>query len=449
MASITRRQKTRKDGTTYVTFRARYRDPARPASENANIERVFSQIDCGGIARARKAAEQWLAEQTQAIATGTWIDPRQPPAPEPGSITLREVAESWRATWSLVGLRLKTQLNYANILDHRILPTWGDRRVASITPPTIQRWVNELDKERSAQTVRNSYNVLRVVLRHAVKQGHIQVNPCASENIDLPSRRRRTTSDGGNAAGVAMTPAELRDLIAALPSHWRTPTTLAAMTGLRAAELWGLTRANWDPDTGTITVRQTLSDVGGNVIAGHPKTDASKRTLHIPTPLHAALTHAATTPGVEVKTVKAGQPRGYPAITDTPSGPGPTLTYVPDPDDRTRLLFTTPSGHPVQHSNFYRRIYRPTAAALWPAPHRLANARFHDIRHSVATQLLHATGNATDVMKRLGHSQLATTTDLYGRHAHEEADRRLAELTGAAWSTPDELAARRQTKRGA
>jgi integrase len=430
-------------------YRVQIPDPAAPADAPANLERTFSQTKYGGIASAHDAAKQWARTTEQAIADGTWVDPRQPVAPKPEDTTVRDVAASWRLTWDLKPLRQKTQVGYASILNRTVLPRWGDVQVGQVEARAVQAWISELAKTRDPQTLRNDYNVLRVVLRHAVRQGHISANPCTADSVELPSRKRHKNATGGSAAGVAFTVAELRQLVDALPAHWRTPVKLTAMTGLRAAELWGLTRADWDPAKGTIRVKQTLACVGakaedgtGDVfVVDRTKTEASDRILHVPATLHADLNAAASAKGFRHSGKRHGQPAGYVAIVEA----NPELAYVDDADDPRRLLFTTPNGSaPVRQGNFYRRVYRPAVVQLWPQDHRLHNARFHDLRHSVATQLLHATGNATDVMKRLGHSQLATTTDLYGRHQHEAADKALAELTGAAWAAPDELAARRR-----
>jgi integrase len=155
--------------------------------------------------------------------------------------------------------------------------------------------------------------------------------------------------------------------------------------------------------------------------------------LFAPEPLPSLLTALAAAPGVRLRGVKRGLPRGYPAV--VAGDGGPALAYVEDADDPRRLLFTTPTGHPVSHGNFYARVYRPTIARLWPEGHRLHRARFHDLRHSVATQRLDDGDTPTDVMKLLGHSQLATTTDLYGRHRQLAAAKQTAQRTAAAWHT--------------
>jgi integrase len=454
VGSIKKRTMKRANGPSYVVYRARFVDPENPT---ARIEATFSQQRYGGIANAHDAAKDWLDKQRTGLRSGTWQDPRKPVEPAPGDVTVAVVAEQWAATWNLRPLAPKTQLGYRAILDSRVLPHWGDTPVNAITPALVQAWITELTATArkppkgvkppkkqtvvSPRTVGHAYNVLRVCLRHAVRQGYISANPCTSDGIELPSRRR---GPGTRRKGAAATWAELRELCAALPEHYRTPVELAVLTGLRAQELWGLTRADWDAEAGTITIRQTLSDISGKHVAGLTKTEASERTLNVPASLHEALTACATAPGMMRRSID-GKQRGYPAIVTTDDGV--ELALVPDADDPRRLVFTLPAGQPVLHSNFYRRTFKPTVNKLWPEGHRLHGVqfRFHDLRHSHGTNVLYATNNPTEVMKRLGHSQLAITTDLYGRHADEARDRLLAASIDAAWKG-DDLADRRRAK---
>lgn len=452
LGSVSERVKTRTDGSAYAVFRAQFYNPVDGTSK---VERTFSETVYGGKRKAQAAAHKWLGEQRTAILAGTWRDPRLPAAPEPGDLTVGVVAAEWRATWD-VRLRPKTRVGYSNLLANRVLPKFGKVRVDRITSRDVQLWVNDLSKTPDGrggkflnpQTVRNTYNVLRVMLGYCVRQGYISANPCTSDAIELPTKRRVAGKQGIKRAGVALSWDELRQLVDALPEHWRTPVTLTAVTGMRSQELWGLCRKDWDPIAGTIAVRQTLSDIGGVLVAGLTKTEASERTLPVPQSLHAALNAAATAPGIFLRSTRRNAGRGYPAMLTGRNGEL-ELGYVTDPDDPRRLLFTVPSGRPVAHGNFRQRYYRPTVQRLWPEGHKLHNARFHDIRHSVGTLVLSQTSNATDVMKLLGHSQLNTTTDLYGRHQDEERARFIADRIGAAWDgdQPDELTAKRAQRK--
>jgi hypothetical protein len=91
--SVTRRKRTRKDGTSFVVLRAQVPDPRKPASAQANIEKVFSAPAYGGIASARKAANKWVRAQLDAIQKDQWR------AGDAGDLALAEVISQWHATW--------------------------------------------------------------------------------------------------------------------------------------------------------------------------------------------------------------------------------------------------------------------------------------------------------------------------------------------------------------
>jgi integrase len=454
VGSVSKRKKTRADGSTYTIFRARLVDPD---NRDARMEQTFSQTAHGGLASARKAAEDWLKTERDKINAGTWQDPRKPAPLDLSEMTFTELVEAWRGTWDHKPLAKRTQAGYNALLNARLIPEFGDRKVCDITTHVVQQYVNALagsakmpgkgQRRKPMQkvhptTVHRVYAILRLAMRHAVRIGCIPANPCASDHIELPSRRHRP---GQHSVGCALSWDELRQLVAAMPEHWRTPVTLAVVTGIRASELWGLCRRDWDSEKGTIAIRQTLGDVSGTLIAAPAKTEASERTLSVPESLHAALNAAATAPRGYVRSVRNSKQRGYRAMVTGNDGEV-ELGYVSDSDDGRRLLFTLPGGQAVRHSGFYRKVYRPTVKALWPDPsHRLHRARFHDLRHSQGTNLLYMTNNPTEVQKRLGHSTLAITTDLYGRHADEARDKLLAARIGQAWDG-DDLSTKRLAK---
>ena len=411
-------KRTGADGTKYerVVWRARVPDPTKPPGASAKIERTFA---------LKKDAERWETAQRHAAASGTYIDRHQ------GQKPLREVADAWRETWDAKPLSPKTQQGYASVLANHVLPRWGDVRVAAIDAKSIQKWVNDLSAERHAETVHHAYTVLRQTLKIAVAHKLIVANPCTPEAITLPSKMAARSTQPGQ---LALTAPELRKLADAMPEHWRTPTLVAGWCGLRAGELWALRRADYDPLHGTLTVRYALKDIGGRLIAGPTKTSQT-RSLTVPEPLQPMLLAAATAPGPKPRPIrpsKRGQPRParrYPAITD---GQLTTTTNAADPD---RLLFTTPQGTPVQHTNFYERTFRPVVVKLWPPPHRLSTLRWHDLRHTAASLAVAATGNLAIVQKRLGHSSITTTFDRY-HHLLPDADRNLADALGAMFDAP-------------
>jgi integrase len=83
--------------------------------------------------------------------------------------------------------------------------------------------------------------------------------------------------------------------------------------------------------------------------------------------------------------------------------------------------FTMIEAGPLHHGNFHKRYFRPAVeAAGGRVPRKL---RIHDLRHTHAAWLLSAGAPLIVVQRRLGHSTIVTTSDIYG-HLTPEADKR-------------------------
>ncbi len=410
MPSITKRTRTRGDGSKYVVYRAQMRDPDKPASRNANVERTFSR---------RRDAEAWLSGTSTAVTSGTYVTRRDAETP------LSEVAEDWRATWNHHPSP-KTQASYRAILRRHIEPEWGTHKIASVGAPEIQAWIDALASDHAPQTVHNAYTVLRGLLKFALSRKLIPFNPCSPDAIRLPSKTRHRRQPKRQ---LHLEAHELRQLVDAMPEHWRLAVKLDGLCGLRAGELWGLTKGDVELDANppTLHVRRAIKDVGGELQIGSTKTGGS-RSFTIPATLVPDL-KAALSPSSGIKTR-----HGYAAVREREDGP--ELGWTRKADDEDRLLFTTPNGHPVSQGNFYERTYRPTVAKLWPEGNRLHELRFHDLRHTSASLTIDATGatqaSLVIVKERLGHSNIKTTIDVYG-HLTKNADMDLADELSAMY----------------
>jgi integrase len=89
-------------------------------------------------------------------------------------------------------------------------------------------------------------------------------------------------------------------------------------------------------------------------------------------------------------------------------------------------VFTSPTGMPLHHSNFRRRVWLPALkAAGLPAIH------FHDLRHTGNTLAASAGATLRELMDRMGHdSERAAMVYLHGsdERQHQIADT-LSKLT--------------------
>lgn len=396
---ISKRKRVRKDGTVYYDWRARYWDGT------GQNEQIFAKLD---------DAKRWRRTELKALDDGKHINPR-------ATRTLSAVADEWRETWT--DLEPKTTQGYASILAAHVIPAFGERRITKVNAQHVQQWVNDLADDLAPNTVAHVHNVLRSVLDLATTRNYIAANPATS--VKLP--RKPTTND----SQLYLTPAELRQLVEAVPAHWRTPVLFSGLMGMRAGELWAIRRRDVDLAKQELTIAHAVKDIGGKLQAGPTKGHAQRKPSLVDFP---ELRTALENPGTRVRGIKTpNHPHphtGYPIIN---SG---ELAWTDDPDDARRLLFTTPGGSVVLHTNFFERVFRPAVVKLWPVGHRLHGLRYHDLRHTAAALSLAADPSERGlfiVMKRLGHKDIRTTINIYG-HLLPSVDFEHAAKLSAMWA---------------
>jgi integrase len=79
-----------------------------------------------------------------------------------------------------------------------------------------------------------------------------------------------------------LTPAEIARLADAIRPSYRALVLVGAYGGLRIGELAGLRRSRVDLLRGTVEVAEIVTEVGGRLRVGPPKTRASRRTVGLP-----------------------------------------------------------------------------------------------------------------------------------------------------------------------
>jgi integrase len=318
----------------------------------------------------KREAEQFLARQSADIQRGEYLDPRH------SRTRFREWADQWFAT--TVHLKPKTSASYESILNARVLPAFGDMRIAAIDQAEVRRFIAELaEAGNKPGTIRNTFNVLRLVFGTAAGSGAIRVNPCTG--VRMP-RSPKTEM-------LFLTAEDVLTLASAITEQFRTLVTSAAYTGLRAGEIGALRVGRVDLQRGSVEVRESLADVKGKLVFGSTKTYAH-RTVRLPL----FLTNEMAV-----------------HLDDRPH----------QPDD---LVFTGPTGKPLRHNLFYVRHFKP-AAVRAGLPEGL---RFHDLRHTCAALLVAQGAHPKAIMERLGHSSIQVTLDRYG-HLFPSLDENLTD----------------------
>jgi len=87
------------------------------------------------------------------------------------------------------------------------------------------------------------------------------------------------------------------------------------------------------------------------------------------------------------------------------------------------LVFTSPEGRPLRHTNFRRRVWLPALAATGLDIH------LHDLRHTGNDMVAQAGANLRELMERMGHS--SSRAALIYLHSSGDGQQRLADAVAA------------------
>ena len=360
MASITKRP----DGK----YRARYRD----AGGREHAKHFERKID----------AQRWVREQESSRDAGTWVDPRA------GRRPLSEYVIAWQESQVH---RATTAAQVDSHLRNHVLPHFGDRAIASIRPSEVQAWVKGRAEVLAPSTVEVVYRYLVAIFRAAVEDRVIAQSPC--RGVKLPKAERRQVEPLAVEVVQAITDA--------MPDKYRALVTLAAGTGLRQGEAFGLTVDRVDFLRRTVKVdRQLVLLPGAGPEHAPPKTQASYRTVPLPAVVVDAL---------------AAHLAAYPA-------------------GESGLIFTNDQGDPISRTRFSDQVWRP---ALKRAG--LEGAKFHDLRHFYASLLIRHGESVKVVQSRLGHASAAETLDTYSHLWPDSEDRTRAAVDAVLGQSADQV----------
>ena len=324
---------------------------------------------------ARKAdAQRWLDEVTAAVVTGQYVDPKA------GQITFRDYAERWR---EMQVQRPSSRAHVESLLRRHAYPTLGERHLSAILPSDVQAWVKGSDL--APATVGVIHGIVSTVMKAAIRDRRIASNPC--EGTKLPKVQR--------AQIVPLTTEQISAVRDVLPGELQALVTLAAGTGMRQGECFGLTvdRVRFLERAATVD-RQLVTVAGQPPTFGPPKTRASNRTIPLPQVVVDALaTHLAQFPA---------EPGG--------------------------LVFRL-SGKPITRSAFGHRWRDAVAAAGLPA-----GTGFHALRHYYASLLIRHGESVKTVQARLGHASAVETLDTYS-HLWPDSDDRTRDAIDSVLGT--------------
>ena len=251
---------------------------------------------------------------------------------------------------------------------------------------------NVIEKKEtlSGKTILHHHRLISSMLEKAVKWQIIYSNPCARVEPPKAERKEAEYLDEIQAQ-------QLIDCLQSEPLRYRTMITVLLYTGMRRGELCGLEWSDIDFDNCLIDISKTsLYLVGKGTFNDTTKTESSKRVIKIPAEVIEVL-----------KDHRAEQIK--------------TRLKLGDQWQDSGKVFTQWNGKPIYPGTISRWFSNFIKKNNLPAVH------LHSLRHTNATLLIASGADLRTVSKRLGHSNMTTTSNIY-THAIKSADERAAEL---------------------
>ena len=272
-------------------------------------------------------------------------------------------------------LREHTMRTKKYIVELKILPYFGNKRVNDITAADIRQWQNELIKMGYSPTyLKTINNQLIAIFNYAVRYYDLKSNPCAKAGSMGKSKAEEMDFWTGE---------EFRRFIDSVMNKRLSYMAFMILywTGMRLGELLALNPKDVDLEKRTISITKSYQRLGKKDVITPPKTSKSKRVITIPEFLAA-----------DIKDYMDS-------------------LYDLQEDDRLFPITKYYLEHEMQRGIKESGVKR---------------IRVHDLRHSHASMLIELGFSPLEIANRLGHEKVETTLNTYA-HLYPNKQTKLAE----------------------
>jgi integrase len=312
--------------------------------------------------------------------------------------TFGELVEAWFALAS-PDFSPSTVREVRGMLDRAILPALGERPLSKLQASELDAFYRRLaagggrnGQPLKASTVRRIHGLVHRALAQGVKWGWIPTNPAAATSPPRVLAPKITPPDPAGLGRVLRRAAEESPELACY-------LVLAAATGARRSELVALRWPDIELDGGTVTISRGIVFGPDGLVEKDTKTHAERRVSLDARTLATLADHRQR---MAERAAVCGTSLAANAFVFSHSVEG-VEPWFPDSVSRD-----------------FKRLCRQEG---------LPDARLHDLRHFVATQLLGAGVDVRTVAGRLGHRNAATTLNVYASFLRA-ADQKAADVIG-------------------
>ena len=286
-------------------------------------------------------------------------------------------ADFWKMYCADMETRLRehTMRTKKYIVELKILPYFGNKRVNDITAADIRQWQNELIKMGYSPTyLKTINNQLSAIFNYAVRYYDLKSNPCAKAGSMGKSKAEEMDFWTGE---------EFRKFIDSVMNKRLSYMAFMTLywTGMRMGELLALNPKDVDLEKRTISITKSYQRLGKKDVITPPKTPKSKRVITILEFLAA-----------DIKDYMDS-------------------LYELQENDRLFPITKYYLEHEMQRGIKESGVKR---------------IRVHDLRHSHASMLIELGFSPLEIANRLGHEKVETTLNTYA-HLYPNKQTKLAE----------------------
>ena len=270
----------------------------------------------------------------------------------------------WKMYYADMETRLRehTMRTKKYIVELKIFPYFGNKRVNDITAADIRQWQNELIKIGYSPTyLKTINNQLSAIFNYAVRYYDLKSNPCAKAGSMGKSKAEEMDFWTGE---------EFRKFIDSVMNKRLSYMAFMTLywTGMRLGELLALNPKDVDLEKRTTSITKSYQRLGKKDVITPPKTPKSKRVITIPEFLAADI-------------------KDY-------------MDSLYDLQENDRLF-------PITKYYLEHEIQRGIKES------GVKRIRVHDLRHSHASMLIELGFSPLEIANRLGHEKVETTLNTY------------------------------------
>lgn len=271
-----------------------------------------------------------------------------------------------------------TAYTYRICFNAHILPTFGKKKMRSISRYDVMSFRDKIAKDKSASECKYLINLLGIVLADAVKDDIITKNPASCiPAIKTDKQKARETIHR------ALTVEEQAEFMREMQTdYYYSFVAMMVSTGMRCGEVAALQWQDIDRSMGMIHVRRTVTqgEKGKAVMGSSPKTQAGVRDIPITENIARILREQR----------KQSE-----------------ILFMP-----TATVFTSQIGTIVTVGAINRAINLALQRLESKGTH-IDHFSSHALRDTFATRYIEGGGNMQILKTILGHTSLSMTADLY------------------------------------